>query len=38
MSLLRVEGVSKSFGDDLILNNMSFAVEEGELFGVIGTN
>ncbi|WP_261668070.1 hypothetical protein [Anaerococcus sp. HMSC065G05] len=34
--MLKVERLSKSFGDLLALNNLDFEVKDGELFGVIG--
>lgn len=36
--MLKVDNLSKSFGDLLALNKVSFKVEDGELFGVIGQN
>lgn len=36
--MLKVERLSKSFGDLLALNNLDFEVKDGELFGVIGQN
>jgi branched-chain amino acid transport system ATP-binding protein len=38
MSLLRVEGVSKAFGNLAAVRNVSLDVEPGELFAVIGPN
>jgi branched-chain amino acid transport system ATP-binding protein len=38
MSLLRVESVSKQFGDLVAVENVSMAVEPGELRAVIGPN
>ncbi len=37
-SILRVEGISKSFGGVKALERVSFEVREGEIFGVIGPN
>ncbi len=37
-SILRVEGISKSFGGVKALEGVSFEVREGEIFGVIGPN
>ncbi len=34
--MLRVEGVTKSFGDLCVLKNLSFSIEEGEIVGLIG--
>lgn len=36
--MLKVENLSKSFGDLLALNRADFEVKDGELFGVIGQN
>lgn len=36
--MLKVENLSKSFGDLLALNRSNFEVKDGELFGVIGQN
>ncbi|MCL1796926.1 MAG: ABC transporter ATP-binding protein [Eggerthellaceae bacterium] len=38
MGLLTIDSVSKSFGKLEVLNNLSFAVEEGSVFGFIGRN
>lgn len=38
MSLIRVENLSKRFGDNIVLDNISFQVEEGDIFGLIGPN
>ncbi|MEQ8344761.1 MAG: ABC transporter ATP-binding protein [Sneathiellaceae bacterium] len=38
MSLLEVDGVSKSFGDLRAVDNVSFQVEEGQIFGIAGPN
>ena len=38
MSLLQVQGVSKSFGSLIALNNISMTVEPGELRAIIGPN
>jgi len=38
MSLLAVEGLSRSFGGVKAVNGVSFSVEGGKLFGVIGPN
>lgn len=38
MSLLKLEGVSRSFGGVKAVNGVSFSVEPGQLFGVIGPN
>ena len=36
--MLRVEQVSKSFGDRAVLNNLSLQVESGEIYGLLGPN
>lgn len=36
--LIAFEGVTFSYGDNLILNDISFAVNEGERIGLIGAN
>lgn len=38
MSLLQLEGVSRSFGGVKAVNGVSFTVERGQLYGVIGPN
>ncbi|HSB68173.1 MAG TPA: ABC transporter ATP-binding protein [Candidatus Methylomirabilis sp.] len=38
MALLWVEGVTRRFGGLVANNNVSFAVEEGEILGLIGPN
>jgi ABC-2 type transport system ATP-binding protein len=38
VNVLEVEGLSKSFGDKLAVNNLSFTVGRGELFGLLGPN
>ena len=38
MYLLRVEGLSKSFGTLRAVDNVSFAVRAGELYGLLGPN
>jgi ABC-2 type transport system ATP-binding protein len=36
--LLRAEGLSKSFGRNSALHNVSFGVAPGEIVGVVGPN
>lgn len=36
--MIRVENVSKRYEDELVLDNVSFSVSEGETFGIIGPN
>src|SRR4051794_41405607 len=38
MTLLRVEGLTKSFGGRRVLQEVSFALDEGEIVGLVGTN
>ena len=38
MSLLRLEGIEKRFGGVVALNRLSFAVEAGEILGIMGAN
>ncbi len=38
MSLLRLEGIEKRFGGVVAVQALSFAVEEGEIFGIMGAN
>jgi ABC-2 type transport system ATP-binding protein len=37
-SMLRVDGLTKKFGDLLALKNLSFSLSRGEIFGFIGPN
>ena len=38
MSILKVEGLVKSFGGRKVVNGVSFEVQEGELVGLLGPN
>jgi ribose transport system ATP-binding protein len=38
MTLLRVEGLTKSFGGRRVLRDVSFSIAEGEIVGLVGTN
>lgn len=38
MSIIEVKNVTKRFNDKLILDNVSYEVNEGEIFGFIGPN
>ncbi len=37
-SVITVDGFRKSYGSKVAVDNMSFAVEEGEIFGILGPN
>ncbi|MCY7144536.1 ATP-binding cassette domain-containing protein, partial [Streptococcus gordonii] len=34
--MIKVEKVTKSFGDKIALDNISFVVNQGEIFGFLG--
>lgn len=36
MKIIKVESLTTAFGDNLVHNNISFHVNEGEIFGVLG--
>lgn len=38
VSIITVSGVSKRFGKKQVLNNVSFSVKKGEIFGILGKN
>ena len=38
MSLLSLTSISKSFGDQIVVSDLSFTVEPGEIFGLLGPN
>jgi len=38
MSIIEVKNISKRFNDKLVLDNISYEVKEGEIFGFIGPN
>ena len=38
MSIIKVKNISKRFNDKLVLDNISYEVKEGEIFGFIGPN
>ncbi len=38
MSLIKLENVSFSFKDNIILDNISFEIQEGETFGLVGNS
>jgi len=38
MHALEFEGVSKSFAENDVIRDISFSVEQGEIFGLLGPN
>lgn len=36
--MLKVENISKSYGSNLAVDNLSFSVKDGEIFGLLGSN
>ena len=34
--MIKIEGLSKSFGEHLVLNNIDLHVEQGDVFGIVG--
>jgi ABC-2 type transport system ATP-binding protein len=38
MEVIKVENVSKKYKDNIVLDNVSFKVEEGQIFGIVGKN
>jgi ABC-2 type transport system ATP-binding protein len=38
MGVIEIDGLSKTFNGRRVLNNITFAVEEGEMFGYLGPN
>ncbi|GAB3192265.1 sugar ABC transporter ATP-binding protein [Geodermatophilus arenarius] len=38
MTLLQVQGLTKSFGARRVLRDVSFTIDEGEIVGLVGTN
>ncbi len=38
MDIIEVKNISKRFDDKLVLDNISFTVEKGDIFGLIGPN
>jgi ABC-2 type transport system ATP-binding protein len=38
MSVIEVEHLQKSYGDTIAVSDVSFSVEEGEIFGILGPN
>lgn len=38
MSMIKVSNITKRFNDKLVLDNINFEIEKGEIFGLIGPN
>ena len=38
MNLLNVENISKTYSEKVLLNNVSFGINEGDKIGIIGLN
>ena len=38
MNIIEVKNITKKFDDKIVLDNISFTVEEGDIFGLIGPN
>jgi ABC-2 type transport system ATP-binding protein len=38
MNVIEVSGLTKTYGDRAVVDGVSFAVEEGEIFGILGPN
>lgn len=38
MSILRIEGVTKKFGDVVAVDNVTLSLNQGEIFGLLGPN
>ncbi len=38
MPAIEVEGLTKRYGERVVVDDVSFAVEEGEIFGIVGPN
>ena len=38
MSIIECEHVTKSYGDLIAVNDVSFSIDEGEIFGLVGPN
>lgn len=36
--IIRIRGISKSFGENTVLQNIDFDIKTGEIFGIIGTS
>ena len=38
MAIIQVDSLSKAYGDNIVLNDMSFSLPEGEIIGLFGPN
>ena len=38
MNLLEVRQVKKQFGSNVVLNNLTFSIPQGSIFGFVGKN
>ena len=38
MAIIKVDALTKAYGDNLVLNDMSFSLPEGEIIGLFGPN
>src|SRR5258708_6923150 len=38
MKIVQVEGLTKKYGDTVAVDNISFNIHEGEIFGLLGPN
>ena len=38
MPAIEVEGLTKRYGDRVVVDDVSFTVDEGEIFGIVGPN
>jgi ABC-2 type transport system ATP-binding protein len=38
MPIIDVKNLHKRYGDRVVLQDVSFSVEEGEIFGILGPN
>ena len=38
MNVLSIENVSKSYGERILFENVSFGIDEGDKIGLIGVN
>ncbi|MFD0852298.1 ATP-binding cassette domain-containing protein, partial [Actinomadura adrarensis] len=38
MAVVEIEGLRKRYGDTVAVGDVSFTVEQGEIFGILGRN